>query len=199
MGTTIIQMFKISQNKWISIALLLVVIIISLVISKMFPCFTRYISKEGFKEGLMDQSEIDKVKGILETYVKTTEQICTEGINNLTNKLPKFNLASSEQLVIQPLLEDKTRTSKYKVDQISQLNTTNTQLTSFIAEVNGKIYTANTVMLNAIYALNITDDTTFAGLIKQQRATPTITDSTATESTYTAIKNYLEASSNIPK
>ena len=84
---TVIQLFKISQNKWISIALLLLVITISLVISQMFPCFTRYIRKEGFKEGLMDTSEIDKVKGILETYSKNAEQVCTESVNDY-HRLP---------------------------------------------------------------------------------------------------------------
>jgi len=196
---TVIQLFKISQNKWISIALLLLVIVISLVISQMFPCFTRYIRKEGFKEGLMDTSEIDKVNGILETYSKNAEQVCTESVNDLINKLPGFNVSSSEQMIVQPLLIDKTRTAKYKIDQIAQLNTTNTQLTTFIAGVNGKLFTLANVMLNAIHALSITDDTTFSGLIKQQRASPSITDSTGVESSYTAIKKYLETSSITPK
>jgi hypothetical protein len=192
-------MFKISQRKWISISLLLLTIILSLVVLFLAPTFTTYIGKEGFKEGLLAKTDLDKLKGIMETYTKTTEEICTKGVNELLNKMASYNLSTSEQVSIQPLLADKSRTAKYKIDQITQMNTTNTQLSSHLASINGQLYTATTVMLNAISALNITDDTTFTALIKQHRTTPSVTDTANTESSYTAIKTYLDNLASLPK
>jgi len=197
------QMFKISQRKWVSIGFLVFTILISLAVLLLAPEFTTYIGKEGFnegfKEGLLGKSDQDKLKGILETYTKNSEQICTDAVNELLNKMSTYNLSSSEQVSIQPLLADKSRTAKYKIDQIAQMNTTNTQLSSFIATTNGKLYTATTVMLNSINALNITDDDTFTTLVKHHRTTPAITDTTTAESSYTAIKTYLDNLSSLPQ
>ena len=197
---TIIQMFKISKNKWVSIGLLILVIIISLVMLMIFPTFTRNNGKEGFKEGLLVQSEIDKINAILDTYNTTTEKISSDAINSLSKKMPTFNLSMSEQVAIQPIISDTSRTSKFKIDAIAQMNSTNAQLSTFIAEITGKIFAATNVMLNSISALNIMEesDTTFYSLIKKQKAAPSINDSPTGESSYTLIKTYLTSLSNIP-
>jgi hypothetical protein len=175
-----LKLFKIKQ--WSSIQFLVVFFIAVLIVSILF--FTSAATT--IKEGLLSDSNIQKIKDALKTYNDSVTKICDDGLV----KIKKVNLSSMEGLSINPILGDDTYTSIAKIDKITNIKSDNKDLLQALAEINGAKYTATLILLNRLKELNITDDSSFNGLLKQHTTTPVINGE---ESTANAIKQYIES------
>ena len=174
------KLFKI--KKWTSIQFLVVFFIAVLIVSILF--FSSAATT--IKEGLLSDSNIGKIRDALKTYTDSVTKICDDGLV----KIKKVKLSSIEGMSINPILGDDTYTSIAKIDKITAIKSTNKDLLQALAEINGSKYTATQVLLNHLTELNITDDSSFNGLLKQHTTTPVINGD---ESTANAIKQYVDA------
>ena len=174
------KLFKI--KKWTSIQFLVVFFIAVLIVSILF--FSSAATT--IKEGLLSDSNIGKIRDALKTYTDSVTKICDDGLV----KIKKVKLSSIEGMSINPILGDDTYTSIAKIDKITAIKSTNKDLLQALAEINGSKYTATIVLLNHLTELNITDDSSFNGLLKQHTTTPVINGD---ESTANAIKQYVDA------
>lgn len=174
------KLFKI--KKWTSIQFLVVVFIAVLIVSILF--FSSAATT--IKEGLLSDSNIGKIRDALKTYTDSVTKICDDGIV----KIKKVKLSNIEGMSINPILGDDTYTSIAKIDKITAIKSTNKDLLQALAEINGSKYTATHVLLNHLTELNITDDSSFNGLLKQHTTTPVINGD---ESTANVIKQYVDA------
>lgn len=174
------KLFKI--KKWSSIQFLVVVFIAVLIVSILF--FSSAATT--IKEGLLSDSNIGKIRDALKTYTDSVTKICDDGLV----KIKKVKLSTIEGMSINPILGDDTYTSIAKIDKITEIKSTNKDLLQALAEINGAKYTATHVLLNHLAELNITDDSSFNGLLKQHTTTPVINGD---ESTANIIKQYVDA------
>ena len=174
------KLFKI--KKWTSIQFLVVFFIAVLIVSILF--FSSAATT--IKEGLLSDSNIGKIRDALKTYTDSVTKICDDGLV----KIKKVKLSSIEGMSINPILGDDNYTSIAKIDKITAIKSTNKDLLQVLAEINGSKYTATQVLLNHLTELNITDDSSFNGLLKQHTTTPVINGD---ESTANAIKQYVDA------
>ena len=174
------KLFKI--KKWTSIQFLVVFFIAVLIVSILF--FSSAATT--IKEGLLSDSNIGKIRDALKTYTDSVTKICDDGLV----KIKKVKLSSIEVMSINPILGDDNYTSIAKIDKITAIKSTNKDLLQALAEINGSKYTATIVLLNHLTELNITDDSSFNGLLKQHTTTPVINGD---ESTANAIKQYVDA------
>lgn len=174
------KLFKI--KKWTSIQFLVVVFIAVLIVSILF--FSSAATT--IKEGLLSDSNIGKIRDALKTYTDSVTKICDDGLV----KIKKVKLSTIEGMSINPILGDDNYTSIAKIDKITAIKSTNKDLLQALAEINGAKYTATLVLLNHLTELNITDDSSFNGLLKQHTTTPVINGD---ESTANAIKQYVDA------
>jgi hypothetical protein len=168
-------------KKWESIQFLAIVFLVILVISILF-----FSSSSSIKEGLLSDSNIQKIKDALKKYNDDVTKICDDGIT----KIKKVKLSSIEGMSINPILGDDTYTSIAKIDKITAIKSTNKDLMQALAEINGAKYTATQVLLNKLTELNITDDSGFTAIIKQHTTTPVISGD---ESTAASIKQYIDS------
>jgi hypothetical protein len=175
-----LKLFKIKQ--WSSIQFLVVFFIAVLIVSILF--FTSAATT--IKEGLLSDSNIQKIKDALKTYNDSVTKICDDGLV----KIKKIKLSNIEGMSINPILGDDTYTSIAKIDKITDIKSDNKDLLQALAEINGAKYTATLILLNRLKELNITDDSSFNGLLKQHTTTPVIHGE---ESTANAIKQYIES------
>lgn len=175
-----IKLFKI--KKWSSIQFLVVFFIAVLIVSILF--FSSAATT--IKEGLLSDSNIGKIRDALKTYTDSVTKICDDGLV----KIKKVKLSNIEGMSINPILGDDTYTSIAKIDKITAIKSTNKDLLQALAEINGAKYTATQVLLNHLAELNITDDSSFNGLLKQHTTTPVINGD---ESTANVIKQYVDA------
>ena len=174
------KLFKI--KKWTSIQFLVVVFIAVLIVSILF--FSSAATT--IKEGLLSDSNIGKIRDALKTYTDSVTKICDDGLV----KIKKVKLSSIEGMSINPILGDDNYTSIAKIDKITAIKSTNKDLLQALAEINGSKYTATIVLLNHLTELNITDDSSFNGILKQHTTTPVINGD---ESTANAIKQYVDS------
>jgi hypothetical protein len=175
-----LKLFKI--NQWSSIQFLVVFFIAVLIVSILF--FTSAATT--IKEGLLSDSNIQKIKDALKTYNDSVTKICDDGLV----KIKKIKLSNIEGMSINPILGDDNYTSIAKIDKITDIKSDNKDLLQALAEINGAKYTATLILLNHLKELNITDDSSFNGLLKQHTTTPVINGE---ESTANAIKQYIES------
>jgi hypothetical protein len=175
-----LKLFKIKQ--WSSIQFLVVFFIAVLIVSILF--FTSAATT--IKEGLLSDSNIQKIDDALKNYNDSVTKICDDGLV----KIKKIKLSNIEGMSINPILGDDNYTSIAKIDKITDIKSDNKDLLQALAEINGAKYTATLVLLNRLKELNITDDSSFNGLLKQHTTTPVIIGE---ESTANAIKQYIES------
>lgn len=178
--STALKLFKIKQ--WTSIQFLVVFFIAILIVSILFFGSTATT----IKEGLLSDSNIQKIRDALKTYTDSVTKVCDDGIV----KIKKVKLTSIEGMSVNPILGDDSYTSIAKIDKITAIKTTNKDLLQALAEINGSKYTATQVLLNRLTELNITDDSSFNGLLKQHTTTPVINGE---ESTANVIKQYVDS------
>lgn len=181
--TKLLSMFKITK-----LSTILYLIVFLLVVLAIYLVFF----KNQIKEGLISSSNIQKIKDILKTYNDSAEKTCKEGIDKIS-KLT--TLSTPEGVVIRPILADDNYTNSAKIEKLIETKSTNKDVNTILAEVNGKKYTATQLMLNSLNELNITDDNTFNALLKQQTTSPVISGK---ETTAFAIKQYLDTIASAP-
>ena len=186
----IINLFKISNKNKSAIFFLIGIFIFVLALSVLIQ-YNQHNKYEGFKEGLLSITNSTEVQKALDTYKASVEKSAAKYVKQIVNL---SSLSSTDSVQIKPILADDSMKDSAKIYKISQLNSTNKDVLQIVANADGEKYAANKMMLNTLNQMNITEDSTFTSLLKQQSATPVINGD---ESTYLSIKNYLDTISKV--
>jgi hypothetical protein len=187
---TITNLFKISNKNKSAIFFLIGIFIFVLALS-FFIQYKQYKKYEGFREGLLSTTKSTEIQKALDTYKSTVEKSASKFVKEI---IKIKSLSSADSVQMQPILADDSMTDSAKIYKISQLNSSNKDVLQIVANADGEKYAANKMMLNTLNQMNITEDSTFTSLLKQQSATPVINGD---ESTYLSIKNYLDTISKV--
>ena len=180
------KMFKLSTNTQRTALYLFLFLLIVLAISLIF------MGSRSLQEGLLTDSNIEKIKTILKTYSSSVDKICEKSVDKISKV---SSMTAAEGVSIRPILADDTYTPTAKLDKINALKSSNKDIQKILAETNGEKYTATQIMLNDLNALNVTDDSLFTTLLQQNTTTPVISGE---ESTYANFKKYIDTIANLP-
>ena len=166
--------------RWNEIGLLFLIIVIVLAISLFY-------SLRGFTEGL-ESSEKDTIIKALDEYSNKIEKICKEGLDKIS---ASKGLSQTDTIAIGPIINDASgkMTNSYKINQIFNMNSSNTDLLEILNEIQGQQYSALLTLLQAIPS--DINDNNFNTIIKQHRKSPVL--GTDMNSTFGTIKKYVQS------
>lgn len=190
MTKSITNLFKISNKNKSAIFFLIGIFIFVLALSFLIQ-YKQNTKYEGFREGLLSTTNSTEIQKALDTYKSTVEKSASKYVKEI---IKIKSLSSADSVQMQPILADDSMTDSSKIYKISQLNSSNKDVLEIVASADGEKYAANKMMLNTLNQMNITEDSTFTSLLKQQSATPVINGD---ESTYLSIKKYLDTISKV--
>ena len=180
----------VSTSKLISIGFLVLILIISLAISLLYPC----VQIENFQEGLLSGTEQTNIKTRMQKYVVDTETICKTSISggNGEQGINKLTWANqTEENNVLPIIQNTNYTNTAKIDNLNKI-TPPLQTPEAIKILQNNVasrYALTVTLLNDLKNMNITDDTKFTELLTSNLATPI---PTGNNSSYTQISNYLD-------
>ena len=187
MKTSIISNIFFKSSTWKSVLFLVAVIIIALAISKYMPFYT-----EGFQEGLLSTTDMTTLENALDSYDKTIDTICSEGVKTIS----KLQLSQADSATFSPILGDEALKNSAKIDKIVALKSTSDEVKKALIDINSKKYNAVLTMLHTMNKDSYPDDETFTALLKQQTASAQNIVS-GDNSVYSQMKDYLKTISSV--
>jgi len=174
-------------STWKIILFLFAFIILALAISKYMPFYT-----EGFQEGLLSSTAITSLENALDTYDKSVDTICSEGVKTIS----KLQLSQADSATFSPVLGDEALKNSAKIDKLVALKSTSDEVKKAIIDINSKKYSAVLTLLHTMNKDSYPDDETFTALLKQQTAAAQNIVS-GDNSVYSQMKDYLKTISSV--
>ena len=187
MKKSIISNIVFKSSTWKIILFLFVFIILALAISKYMLFYT-----EGFQEGLLSSTAITNLENALDSYDKTIDTICADGVKSIS----KLQLSQADSVTFSPILGDDALKNSAKIDKIITLKSTSVDVKKALIDINSKKYSAVLTLLHTLNKDSYPDDETFTALLKQQTASAQNIVS-GDNSVYSQLKEYLKTISNV--
>ena len=172
--------FKNSTCK--NILFLLAFVILALAISKYIPFY-----RERVQEGLLSSTAITTLENALDSYDKTIDTVCSEGVKMIS----KLQLSQADSATFSPILGDESLKNSAKIDKIVALKSTSDEVKKALIDINSKKYSAVLTLLHTLNKDSYPDDETFTALLKQQNASAQNIVS-GDNSVYSQMKDYLK-------
>jgi hypothetical protein len=177
------------SSTWKIILFLLAFVFVALAISKYMPFYT-----EGFQEGLLSSTAITSLENALDSYDKSVDTICSEGVKTIS----KLQLSQADSATFSPILGDEALKNSAKIDKIVALKSTSVDVKKALIDINSKKYSAVLTLLHTMNKDSYPDDETFTALLKQQTAAAQNIVS-GDSSVYSQMKDYLKTISSVPQ
>jgi hypothetical protein len=182
MKKSIISNIFFKTSTWKNILFLLAFVILALAISKYIPFY-----RDTFQEGLLSSTAITSLENALDSYDKTIDTVCSEGVKMIS----KLQLSQADSATFSPILGDEALKNSAKIDKIAALKSTSDEVKKTLIDINSKKYSAVLTLLHTLNKDSYPDDETFTALLKQQTASAQNIVS-GDNSVYSQMKDYLK-------